>query len=164
MSRSSRSTDIEAAGDTRAMLEKIVAHDMGDAWRVSLFMNIYFAPVVREFENVHEITQPEFTILYCCNLIPGVMAKDICDLTGRPQNSISRGVNRLIERRLIRQESGKTDRRRKLLYLTKEGKLALKPLLRLHVARQKAMFSALDASELEAVRKIFDKLIAAAAD
>lgn len=164
MSRSSQPSRTEATTDTHAMLEKILAHDMGDAWRVSLFMNIYFAPIVREFENVHEITQPEFTILYCCSLMPGIMAKDICDLTGRPQNSISRGVNRLIERQLIRQESSETDRRRKLLHLTKEGRLALKPLLRLHIARQKAMFSALNASELEAVRKIFDKLLAAASE
>ena len=45
-----------------------------------------------------------------------------------------------------------------------EGKQTLKPLLRLHAARQRELFSTLDPSELDAVRKIFDKLIAEASD
>ncbi len=142
-----------------AILSRILEGKLAGMWRISLFTNIYFGPVLREFENVHKVTQAEFAILYCVSLFPGIGAAEVCDVTGRPQNSVSRGVNRLLERGMVRRETDRSDKRRRRLMITETGSEKLAPLLKLHAERQVELLGQLDPADREMLDRIFDKLL-----
>ena len=53
---------------------------------------------------------------------PGITVSELLDILQITKQSLSRVLNALVDRGFVMQESGVTDRRQRLLYLTEDGK------------------------------------------
>lgn len=132
-------------------------HDtpLSDAWRVNFLANMFVGPIYQEMDARYGLSRPEFVVLFTLSQRPGVVARDICLVTGLPKNSISRAVVSLVERDLIDRQQRDDDRRSKRLALTDAGSALLGKVLPMVEGRQAAMRAALTSSE----RAVFDTLL-----
>jgi DNA-binding MarR family transcriptional regulator len=71
------------------------------------------------------LMRPDWTVLICLRFRGGVVVRDICEITGQPGNTVSRGVALIKGKRLIRSRAASDDARRVRFYMTATG-------LRLH--------------------------------
>ncbi|MEM9013087.1 MAG: MarR family transcriptional regulator [Pseudomonadota bacterium] len=129
--------------------------DLRHAWRVNFLANFFTGPIYRQLDDRFALTRPEFVILYCLSNAEGLVARDICLVTGLPKNSISRAVGDLLGKGLIARRTDASDKRAKLLALTEAGRAMLAETIPEFDRRQQAMRQALS----EAEKAEFDRLI-----
>ncbi len=98
-------------------------------------------------------------MLYAIGLREGITAEDVAASSARPRNTLSRAVNRLLRRKLIHRIQDRDDRRRRLLYLTAEGRRILDDTVPLLVAREEMLLEALSAEERETLNYLMTKVI-----
>ncbi|MEO0389869.1 MAG: MarR family transcriptional regulator, partial [Pseudomonadota bacterium] len=95
--------------------------ELRHAWRLNFVANFFTGPVYRHLAERFDITRPEFVILYCLKHVPGLVAQDICRVTGQPKNSISRAVSDLLRKGYVARDTDPSDKRAKPLSLTEPG-------------------------------------------
>lgn len=134
---------------------------INDAWRLTLWANYYTEPTFTALSEAFDVGRDEFNVLSCLASYGSMVAKTVCDVTGRPKNSISRAVNRLVERKMIRRKVNANDRRESLLMLNEEGRRLYAKVLPLAVARQNAMLDCLSDAERRTLDGILNKLMSA---
>jgi MarR family transcriptional regulator, temperature-dependent positive regulator of motility len=126
----------------------------GVAWRLNFLANFYTGPLYRELEERWQLSRPQFVVLYCVRQVPGLLARDIVVLSGRPKNSISRAVNANLALGLI--ANGPTgEHGRRPLKLTDKGAALLAQVLPLFKQREADMLAVLSADE----QRTFDALL-----
>jgi len=133
--------------------------DLRHAWRINFLANFFVGPVYRKMAEQHDISRPEFVILYGLTQEPGLVARDICMITGLPKNSISRAVSILLKKGFIRRQTGETDKREKPLEITAQGQKKLETVKELFSERQNRMRASLSEKELEVFDSILMKMI-----
>ena len=129
------------------------------AWRINFVANFFTGPIYRDIGERFGLSRPEFVILFCLAQNTGLVARDICLLTGLPKPSISRAVSELLEKGLISRETDETDKRAKRLTLTGEGKAQLDRVTPVFEARQAAMCAPLSDSERAEFDRLYSKII-----
>ncbi|WP_159014510.1 MarR family winged helix-turn-helix transcriptional regulator [Acidisoma sp. S159] len=150
---------------TAAMLGVLVSRlPLRNGWRMSLWSNFLTNPTYATIERDFGLLRDDVNILYCVVFCGGLTATTICDLTGRPKNSVSRAVERLCLRHLIGRTTDPEDRRRSLLTVRKKGRETFARLLPLFLERERRMLQALDETELAALDGILGKLMASMPD
>ncbi|MFC2967750.1 MarR family winged helix-turn-helix transcriptional regulator [Acidimangrovimonas pyrenivorans] len=132
---------------------------LSPAWRLNFLANFFTGPVYRELEQRTGLSRAEFVILFSLSQRSGLVARDICLVTGLPKNSISRAVSTLLARKLIERRPDAGDKRAKLLALTAEGRALLDQAVPLFEARQSAMRAALTAEEAAQFDALLAKMI-----
>lgn len=147
------------------MLDRILASPGIDAdgFRLSLWAGFYTTPVFARIEREHGLLRDENNLLFCLDHYGALTAKSVSDVLGRPKNSISRAVESLLGRRLIRRDLVQSDRRRALLTLQPEGRALIALTTALFKARQDEMLRCLSAVERVALDAILSKLMGDAA-
>ena len=75
-------------------------------------------PVYRWIETRYGLVRPEFVALYAVGLKDGVAAKNIVSSSGLPKNTLSRAIQKLLQRRLLKRETDRDDLRSYVLRLT----------------------------------------------
>lgn len=138
--------------------------DLRHAWRINFVANFFTGPVYRQLSEQHGITRPEFVILYCLEHMPGLVAQDICRVTGQPKNSISRAVSDLLTEGYIQRGTDPEDKRAKPLNLTDAGWAMLRNVSPIVKARQDAMRAALTEDELAQFDALIRKMVFAMPD
>lgn len=118
-------------------------------------------PVYHWIETRYGLVRPEFVALYAVGLRSGVAAKNIVASSGLPKNTLSRAVQKLLQRRLLRRESDPDDLRSYVLALTPAGKAIFDETMPLMTGHQDAMLSALDEAERKQLCELLDKLVIA---
>ncbi|WP_449254712.1 MarR family winged helix-turn-helix transcriptional regulator [Bosea sp. (in: a-proteobacteria)] len=121
-------------------------------------------PVYRWIEARHGLVRPEFVALYAVGLKEGVAAKNIVSSSGLPKNTLSRAVQKLLHRRLLRRETDAADLRSYVLHLTPSGRAIFDETMPLMVKHQAAMLACLDESERQQLCGLMDKLVIASPD
>ncbi|WP_233889614.1 MarR family winged helix-turn-helix transcriptional regulator [Paraburkholderia flagellata] len=150
--------DEATAGD--AVFDAIVTNGpLNDAWRLTLWSNYYTEPVFTEMMERFDVSRDEFNVLACLSIVGAMTAKKICEVTGRPKNSISRAVSRLAERKMIRRKTNADDRREIRLALNESGRRLYEQVLPVALDRQTMMLGALDKNERAVLDRILDKLM-----
>jgi len=127
-------------------------------FRVVFLSNNFRDPLLRRFEKDFRFTRPEFSILICLGLQSGITAIEISDVTRQPQNTVSRGVFLLSQKKLIRKENDKLDKRRNRLYLTKAGLAAHKELMAYLIEANNKMVDCLSSKERKQLETILGKM------
>ena len=147
------------------MLDRILASEGIDAdgFRLSFWAGFYTAPVFARIEREHGLLRDENNLLFCLEHCGPLTAKSVSDVLGRPKNSISRAVEHLLQRGLIRRELVESDRRRALLTIQPEGRDLIVVTTGLFKVRQEEMLGCLSAIERVALDAILTKLMANAA-
>ncbi len=134
------------------------------AWRVNFLANFFTGPIYRQIDELHGISRPEFVILYCLQNMSGLVARDICLVTGLPKNSISRAVSDLLQRGLIERRTDTQDKRAKRLSLTAAGHAMIGRIEPMFKERETNMRRALSQDESRDFDRLISKIIQAMPD
>ena len=135
--------------------------ELRHAWRINFVANFFTGQVYRQLGEQYGIGRPEFVILYCLRHRPGLVAQDICRVTGQPKNSISRAVSDLLSKGYIARGVDPSDKRAKPLSLTDAGRAILAQVEQLILTRQDRMRAALTEAELSQFDALIRKLVGA---
>lgn len=128
-------------------------------WRLSFAINFYLAPLYRDLAEAHGLSRPEFVVMFCLLQKPGLVARDVCLVTGLPKNSISRAVASLASKSLIEKQESRSDKRATPLVLTGQGTALVKEIIPGFASRQQRMREALTATELAEFDRLMKKMV-----
>lgn len=118
-------------------------------------------PVYRWIETRFGLVRPEFVALYAVGLKEGVAAKNIVASSGLPKNTLSRAIQKLLARRLLKREIDKGDLRSYVLRLTPAGRAIFDETMPIMLEQQSAMLAALTEAEQRTLCELMDKLVIA---
>lgn len=116
-------------------------------------------PVYGWIEQRYGLARPEYVVLYSLGLRDGIAAQDVCAAGGFPKNTLSRGIQKLLRRKLIRRAADPRDRRRYVLRLTAEGRRIFDETLMPMVEREQRMLSALSPDEQRTLSTLLARLV-----
>lgn len=129
------------------------------SFRVNYIAHHFNQPIYQMIWRDHHLTQPEHVVLYALGLREGVTAEDIVASSSRPKNTLSRAVNSLLRKKLIRREQSADDRRRYHLFLSPTGRAIIDATVPELVEREKMMASALTLQEQVTLSSLMTKII-----
>ena len=109
-------------------------------------------------EREFGLIRPELTVLICLRFEPGSNARDICEITEQPPNTVSRAVVSLEEKRYLTRSRDTLDARRIKLELTLEGQRVHDDLMKLFSQAEEVMLQGLTQKEVERLTALLDKL------
>ncbi|MGF1631264.1 MAG: MarR family winged helix-turn-helix transcriptional regulator [Kiloniellaceae bacterium] len=135
----------------------------GALWHICLTANSFVFPIYAEFERDHGITRMEFVVMFVLSHRPRATATDIIRMTALPKNNISRGVNRLLQKGLIRSLDDREDGRRRILELSPKGRRLMEILLPQYSQRARGFLDRLDDTDRRDLSRIILKLAGAIA-
>jgi len=118
-------------------------------------------PVYRWIETRYGLVRPDFVALYAVGLRGGVAAKNIVASAGLPKNTLSRAIQKLLQRRLLKRETDPTDLRSYVLHLTPAGRQIFDETMPLMQQQQRAMLSCLSDDEQRQLCALMDKMVIA---
>ena len=130
-----------------------------EAYRVSFLTNRYVTPLNKELAAHYGLVWQEWVIVFCLAQSAGLAAKDISDATGRPQNTISDGVRKLLRRGLVRRKPNSSDGRSMLLSLTPKGRGLYRAMLPRLRDQEERIFGALNRIERKQLDRLLHKLV-----
>jgi DNA-binding MarR family transcriptional regulator len=140
-------------------LKMLTDTDLAAVWRISFLANFFTGPIYAQIMDRFGLSRPGFVILFSLSQQDGLVARDICLVTGLPKNSISRAVTELEAKGLIARDTDAADRRAKPLNLRPEGRALLDEVVPLFRARQTAMLAALDPEEAAEFDRLMTKVV-----
>ncbi len=160
----SRTRAVKAAEFAGAPLHPLIAVKLWEnpcwlSFRINYLGLRFNLPVYGWIEQSHGLMRPEYVVLYSLYLRDGIAAKDVCASAGFPKNTISRAIQRLLRRRLIRRALAERDRRSYVLRLSAEGRRILGETVPPMVAYERRMLSALNRDEQELLSGLLAKLV-----
>ena len=135
----------------------------GALWHICLTANSFVFPIYAQFERDHGITRMEFVVMFVLSHRPRATATDIIRMTALPKNNISRGVNRLLQKGLIRSLDDKEDGRRRILELSPKGRSLMDILLPQYSQRARGFLDRLDDTDRRDLSRLILKLAGAIA-
>lgn len=133
-----------------------------DVWygfRMIVLGNFYSSTPSALVANELGISRDEMSILASLHYWGGLSANVICALTGRPKNSISRGVIRLVRDGLVSSCVDETDRRRSVLTIQDLGTTTYEKAAAVFRDREEEMFGCLTKAEKTMLDTILRKLL-----
>lgn len=130
-----------------------------DAYRISLVANFFNGPVYADIYRQHRLLRDEVNTLFCLGHFSELSQRDICLVMGRPKNSVSRAISRLVKRDLISVADDPRDGRRGLLRLKPAGRKLYKETKLLFVEREEKMLTGLSAGERRTLDRLLTKLM-----
>ena len=148
-------------GETEIRFGEIIS-DSSQAipYRFSYLVNHFQLPVYSIFLKEVGISRPEYGALYCIYFQPGAYAKDIASILGHPKNTVSRAINLLATKGLLKKELDNDDNRCERLIMTDKGKELFETLTINLDKRQKQLLQNLTKKEVEQLDSILNKLTA----
>ncbi|OJY36134.1 MAG: hypothetical protein BGP06_04180 [Rhizobiales bacterium 65-9] len=129
------------------------------SFRVNYIAHHFNHPIYQMIWRDHRLTAPEHVVLYALGLREGVAAEDIAAASSKPKNTLSRAVNSLLRKKLIRREQSADDRRRYHLFLSAAGRAVIEESVPHLVAREKMMASVLSLQEQATLSRLMTKII-----
>jgi DNA-binding MarR family transcriptional regulator len=127
-------------------------------YRISVLANWYRGPGYKQIEKDFGLTEPECSALFCVGHSEQMSATDVCAITGRPKNSMSRAIGLLLEKGLLEREADGKDGRRKRLHLTKLGQQSYQKIVPIFQQSEMEMVSPLTPSELSDLDRLLSKM------
>jgi MarR family transcriptional regulator, temperature-dependent positive regulator of motility len=124
------------------------------------FLGLQFnVPVYGWIEQRYGLVRPQYAVLYALGLRDGIAAKDVCASTGFPKNTISRAIQELLRRKLIRRVADPRDRRSFVLRLAAEGRRIVDETVPSLVAREKRMLAGLNREEQRILASLLGRMV-----
>jgi len=127
-------------------------------YRIAFITNFFREPVLREMELRFDIIRPELTVLMCAHVRDYVHAKDICEITEQPPNTVGRGVASLERKGLIRRSRDKKDTRRQTIKITPAGEKLHGQIMKMFKQVEKKMLAGLTKKEQAQLFSLLDKI------
>lgn len=115
----------------------------------------FIAPM---YEERYELTIPAWRSLAVIARYQPLTATQLATLTSSDAFKVARAIELLVRRGLIHRDVDKADRRRARLSLTTTGRKVYKDIEKFVVRVERELLAALDASEVDMLRRVLDKL------
>lgn len=128
------------------------------AYRIAFLTNFWREPLLRWMERETGLIRPELTVLMCLSLQRDVFARDICEITEQPSNTVSRAVASLARKGHITQTADVADTRRRVLAITASGRRVHDAVMARFAAAEAEMLSTLTPPEVAKLQALLDKL------
>jgi len=128
-----------------------------DAALLSFVTSAIIVPAYDEVKRDFGIIRAEYMLLLCLSHFPVLTAQDISRLTGRPRNSISRGVHRMLKEGFIERAPDPDDARQAKLTITATGRELHKKIADYVKSRQDIVLSVLQPGEREILVQLLRK-------
>lgn len=146
----------DEARDPKAIFAR---NEVPDTFRISFLANSLVLPIYEEIKRDHDLSRGEYLLLFCLSNVAELTAQDVADMTGRPRNSISRAVHRMLRDGYLTRSPDPDDGRQALLRITPSGRALHIDIVSKFVAREAALFGALSQQEREALDLLLGKLV-----
>jgi MarR family transcriptional regulator, temperature-dependent positive regulator of motility len=130
-----------------------------DGFRISLWSGLYTSSVFADIQRTTGLLRDEHNVLSCLAYYGPLTAKSISQALGRPKNSISRAVDGLLARKLVRSEPVEWDRRHLRLTIEPPGSHLIARTTAKCRARQEEMLRVLTPIERVALDHLLAKLM-----
>lgn len=127
-------------------------------YRIAFLTNFYREPLLRRMEREFSIIRPEWTVLICLKFSDGITAKDICEITEQPSNTVSRAVTSLTDRGYVKRKTDKLDARRGLLFVTASGLRLHDRVMQIFIEGEQKIIACLTEQELSQLDSLLDKM------
>lgn len=118
-----------------------------DAALMSFVTSAVIVPAYDAAKRDFGIIRAEYMLLLCLSHYPVLKAQDVSRLTGRPRNSISRAVHRMVKEGFIERAPDPDDGRQALLTITDTGRALHREIAERMRVRQEEVLGALDDAE-----------------
>ena len=128
-----------------------------DAALMSFVTSAVIVPAYDEAKREFGIIRAEYMLLLCLSHYPVLKAQDVSRLTGRPRNSISRAVHRMVKEGFIERAPDPDDGRQALLTITDAGRALHEKIAERMRVRQEEVLGALDAEERATLTSLLQK-------
>ncbi|MCQ1571859.1 MarR family transcriptional regulator [Neorhizobium galegae] len=129
------------------------------SFRINFLALQFNEPIYRWIEKEYGLARPEFVVLYSLGLSDGLTASTISSSSGFPKNTMSRAIQKLIDKNIIRREVDAADLRSFVLYITDEGKRIVDQAMQPMVEREKVMLSGLTPAEKLMLSELLAKVV-----
>ncbi|MEM1276916.1 MAG: MarR family winged helix-turn-helix transcriptional regulator [Pseudomonadota bacterium] len=127
-------------------------------YRLAFLTNFWREPILRQVEKDLGIIRPELTVLMCLSFRRDVHARDICEITEQPSNTVSRGVASLEKKGFLTRSRDQVDTRRQVLNITPAGQRTHDQIMDAFRAAEVQMLESLSEEEKSRLHQILDKL------
>ncbi len=127
-------------------------------YRIAFLTNFMREPVLRQMEKDFGIIRPELTVLMCLSFRENVYARDICEITEQPSNTVSRGVASLEKKGLLTRSRDAVDTRRQVLNITQQGQDLHDKIMDRFRSAEARMLEVLTSEEAQQLQSLLDKL------
>lgn len=141
--------------------EIFARNEVRDTFRISYLANSLVLPVYDEIKRQLGLNRGEYLLLFCLSHVAALTAQDVADMTGRPRNSISRAVHRMLREGYIDRTPDPDDGRQALLEVTAKGRRLHNRIVVGFMAREAAVLGVLNAEERRCLDALLGKLVAA---
>ncbi len=143
-----------------AELRAILIRERGwFGFRIALWGSYFATPLFADMQRRFGLLRDQFAVLASLYDYGPLTAKTICVITGRPKNSISRAVTRLIETGRIVSVINRADRREAILSLRAAGRKLYRAILPMCRERERRMLRALTRREQRQLDRILANLL-----
>lgn len=127
-------------------------------YRIAFLTNFWREPILRRMEKKFGLIRPELTVLMCLSFQKDVHARDICEITEQPSNTVSRGVASLEKKGYITRTRDHVDTRRQVLNITSKGQDLHDRVMAMFAEAEQRMLASLDPGELALLEGLLDKV------
>ena len=134
-------------------------NEVRDTFRISYLANRLVIPVYEDIKREFGLKRGEYLLLFCLAHIEELTAQDVADMTGRPRNSISRAVHRMLEDGYLTRSPDPADGRQALLRITSEGQELYRQIVLRFLVREEQILCALDSDERRQLDRLLAKLV-----
>ena len=149
----------EQASPSRDLMAIFSRNEVRDTFRISFMANSLVLPVYDEIKRQHGLSRGEYLLLFCLAHLPELTAQDVANMTGRPRNSISRAVHRMLSEGYLDRTPDPDDGRQAMLTITPKGRKLHERIVQSFVARENKLLGVLDRQDREALDRILEKLV-----
>ncbi|PLZ02140.1 MarR family transcriptional regulator [Burkholderia sp. WAC0059] len=129
------------------------------AYRMSFLTQRYITKLSRLLEDEHDLLFHEWALVFILFLKPDLTATDLVEVTGRPKNTISRALSKLISMKLVKSSKDASDSRSKVLRLTAQGRSLYESFTPVVEGIEREMYSVLSAQESAALNACLARVI-----
>lgn len=128
-------------------------------YRLSVVSNTVSQGIAHIYQQDHDLTVIEWRIIAVLGRYPGLTASQIVDRTVMDKVSVSRAVNRLLERGLLKRSTDGTDRRYRNLELTERlGRKVFDSIVPRARKYERALLGAFSEAEIQTMVELLERL------
>ena len=137
-------------------LEKV---EFRDAALMSFVVSAVIVPTYDAVKHDLGITRSEYLLLMCLSHYPVLTAQDVSRLSGRPRNSISRAVHRMLAVGHLARNPDPSDARQARLSITETGRALHQEIAERLRVQQEAVLAPLNAKERATLVTLLSKIV-----
>lgn len=149
----------ETQGTASGLMAIFERNEVPFTFRISFLANTLVLPVYDDIKREYDLSRGEYLLLFCLSSVDELTAQDVADMTGRPRNSISRAVHRMLRDNYLTRSPDPNDGRQALLRITPKGRVLHKTIVSKFVEREHALLGNLSGDEQLVLDRLLEKLV-----